>query len=202
MFTGIVEAQSEIVEVLKGSHSLHLTLQKPSHFADLKLGDSIAVNGVCLTLDHLDTSHMKFTLAAETLHITGWNKQILLEQGPVNVERSMLATDRVHGHFVLGHVDGMARVLDKRDAGEALILKVEIPSNFLQFVWRKGSLTLNGVSLTINKVENQILELCLIPETLKRTNLDRIQLGDKITFEVDAVSRAFVHLWNMEKHHV
>ncbi|MCB9025165.1 MAG: riboflavin synthase [Bdellovibrionaceae bacterium] len=202
MFTGIVETQSEIIEVQAGSQCLQISIKKPNSFNDLKVGDSIAVNGVCLTLENFDQNSMKFTIAAETLKITGWTAEKLINLGSLNLERSMLASDRIHGHFVLGHVDGMAKVKEKRPEGQAMIYKIQLPEEFQTFVWSKGSLSLNGVSLTINSFENSTVEVCLIPETLKRTNLTKLNKGDFLTFEIDAMARSFVHLWKMEKQNV
>lgn len=202
MFTGIVEAQSEIIEAQPGLKSIHISIQRPKSFNDLKIGDSIAVNGICLTLEDYNQNSMKFTIAAETLNVTGWTVEKINKLGALNLERSMLASDRIHGHFVLGHVDGMAKVKGKCTDGEALLYTVQLPEEFEPFIWKKGSLSLNGVSLTINSFKGNSVEVCLIPETLKRTNLTKLNIGDYITFEVDSLARSFVHLWKMEKKNV
>ena len=199
MFTGIVETKCKVQKVQVGAQSLQISVEKPNNFDDLKIGDSIAINGVCLTVEAFDEFKMSFTLAAESLHITGWTEENFTEYATVNVERAMKASDRVHGHFVLGHVDGMAKVSQKKDLGEAVLYSIELPESFAAFVWRKGSITLNGVSLTINEVRGKEVEVCLIPETLKRTNLVELEVGESLTFEVDSMARAFVHLWKMEK---
>ncbi|MCB0391746.1 MAG: riboflavin synthase [Bdellovibrionales bacterium] len=199
MFTGIVETKSKIQKVLAGPQSFQITLEKPSYFNDLKRGDSIAVNGVCLTLENFDQNSIEFTVAAETLHVTGWSEQKLKEMNLVNLERSMHVSDRIHGHFVLGHVDGIGKIIKKEKAGDSLVLEIELPPNYEAYVWNKGSITLNGVSLTINKVNGSKVEVCLIPETLRSTNLSHLNIGDGLTFEVDSMARAFVHLWKLEK---
>lgn len=198
MFSGIIEAIGQVEHVKKGSDSLVIQVQKPSFFNDLSIGDSIAVNGVCLTVESFSESRMEFTLAAETLHVTRWRPETL-QQSFVNLERSMKLDQRVHGHFVLGHVDGLAKIRRVNPVGDSIVLEVELPSSYTPYIWPKGSVTLNGVSLTINKTKGGILEVCLIPETLRRTNLVGLKEHDFITFEVDSMARAFVHLWEMER---
>lgn len=200
MFSGIIEEVSSITRVIKGQQSLQITIKKPKGFEDLSVGDSIAVNGVCLTLEKFNENEMEFTLGHETLQVTTWTQELLLIR-PVNLERSMKISQRIHGHFVLGHIDGLAQVIEKSWAGESLIFKIEIPNKYHCFVWPKGSITLNGVSLTINSVDVNRLSVCLIPETLRRTNLTHVEVGEFFTFEVDSMARAFVHLWQTKDIH-
>jgi riboflavin synthase len=203
LFSGIIETTSKIVSVEPFPGGWRIEVQRPESFNDISLGDSIAVNGVCLTVEAVTTEKIQFALAPETLKITGWNSSQLLHS-EVNLERSMRANDRVHGHFVLGHVDGIAKLIKRIDEGESCIFVIELPLTFRSFVWKKGSLTLNGVSLTLNGVSDKgslTVEVCLIPETLKRTNLRLLCEQDLITFEVDSMARAFVHLWKTEKNY-
>ncbi len=198
MFSGIIETTSRMVAATPGSKSFLVSVKKPNNFSDLSVGDSVAINGVCLTVERFDAEVVDFTIAAETLRITGWTQEFL-EKSAFNLERSMRASDRVHGHFVLGHVDGLTELVEKRNVGDSLVLKFRLPENYKAYVWKKGSLTLNGVSLTLNEVLGADVEVCLIPETLKRTNLADLNVGESITFEVDSMARAFVHLWQMER---
>ena len=203
MFSGIIETTSKLISVKPFPGGWRIEIQRPETFNDLSIGDSVAVNGVCLTVESLNSECIQFALAPETLKITGWDCTRLLN-AIVNLERSMRANDRVHGHFVLGHVDGIANVVRRVDQGDSLIFGFELPSDYRSYVWKKGSLTLNGVSLTLNEVSEKgplIVEVCLIPETLKRTNLSYLREKDHVTFEVDSMARAFVHLWKTEKNH-
>lgn len=184
MFTGIIEAQSNILEARLGDHSIRILLERPSDFDDLKPGDSIACNGVCLTVEAFDETTISMTIGHETLLITGWDPQSLMEK-PFNLERSLRFGDRVHGHIVSGHVDGRSTLLDKKWEGDCLVLEVAIPQARKAEIWKKSSVTLNGVSLTVNDVSNDCFQVCLIPETLKKTNLEKLEPGDPVNLETD-----------------
>lgn len=188
MFSGIVESQSTILDAQAAAGIVRLTLEKPSEFNDLKAGDSIAVNGVCLTLERFDDLSMVFALGAETLHVTGWSARDLKGMR-VNVERSLRFGDRVHGHLVTGHVDAVATIAAVVDLGGSNQVDVRIPPALRSFVWQKGSWAVNGVSLTINAVADDIVSVCLIPETLARTNLGQVRVGDRVNIEFDWLAR-------------
>jgi riboflavin synthase len=192
MFSGIVETTATIEQVIEKPSLLQLTISKPLSFDDLKLGDSIAVDGVCLTLEKFSERSMEFSVAAETLHITGWKQSELLGRG-VNLERSLKFGDRIHGHLVAGHVDAVGTVESVETAGEARIVQVSIPGELKLLIWKKGSMAINGVSLTVNQVTSRAVELCLIPETLRRTNLGKLKIGDKVNLETDTMARAILH---------
>lgn len=193
MFSGIIEA---LVPALSGearSGLYRLRLVRPREFTDLKSGDSIAVNGVCLTIETFDEASMVFALAAETLKILRWDPSQILDQR-YNLERSLRFGDRIHGHLVSGHVEAMGTVVGLFEEGESLHLKVSLPKEVLPFLWRKGSLTLNGVSLTVNELIDSLVVVCLIPETRKRTNLGDLKIGDLVTLETDQMARAMLRL--------
>lgn len=195
MFSGIVEATSLVLwanEIEKGK-LVRVGLSRPTEFNDLKPGDSVASDGVCLTVESHDDQTIVFALAAETLAITSWRT----ETGPsglvgrkVNLERSLKMGDRIHGHWVTGHVDATTKVVKIQDLPGMRIIDVEIPQSLKSMVWKKGSWALNGVSLTVNSVENGIASHCLIPETLMRTNLGDLAIGDLVNIEVDVFARA------------
>ncbi len=195
MFSGIVEAQSEIVSTSSQPGILRITVQKPVDFNDIKSGDSIAVNGICLTVEKYDQSKIEFALAAETLRVTGWSESSL-KTSKVNLERSLRMGDRVHGHFVSGHVDAMGKVEARREVGGSLELDIVFPENLKPYIWKKGSWALNGVSLTVNEVRANSASVCLIPETLERTNLSNLKSGDSVTIEVDPLARGLIHVMN------
>jgi riboflavin synthase len=191
MFSGIVEAQGRIRSVRGGPGLIAIDVEKPHGFDDLRIGDSVCTNGVCLTVEAFDADKMTFSLGAETLKITGWTTGIL-ENSNVNLERSLRMGDRIHGHMVSGHVDGTGRVVGIEDVGGSILLDIEAPESLLCFVWKKGSWAINGVSLTVNSVEGRVVRQCLIPETVRRTNLGTLKNGDRVNLEVDMMARGLV----------
>jgi riboflavin synthase len=192
MFSGIIEATEPIVQNSALDQAHVIMVRRPASFSDIKLGDSIAVNGVCLTVEAFTSETIQFTLGYETLRVLGSTFSLWLKF-PVNLERSLAFGDRVHGHFVSGHVEAMVSVMKSEPLGENWLLTVELPSDLKVYCWKKGSLALNGVSLTANAVENGRVEVCLIPETQKRTNLTRFGVGEKICFEPDSFAKALVN---------
>ena len=197
MFTGIVSECQSILQVKTRDQVLEIIVTRPHSFQNIQTGDSVAVDGVCLTIEHLTSQSIQFALALDTLQTTKWNPNHLLNK-KVNLEPSLKIGDSIGGHFVTGHIDGMAVVKEKTIKGENQLVTIEIPPSFKQFLWKKGFLTINGVSLTIQEVrkENQV-RLGLIPETLKRTNLHLLEAGILVTFEVSYLARA---LWHYFKH--
>lgn len=189
MFSGIVETQSDLLSLTATPPSAKLTLSRPANWNDIKIGDSIAVNGVCLTLEASEPNVMHFSLGPETLQITNWLEH-LQKVKSVNVERSLKVGDRLHGHFVLGHVDEMGRLESRKELGDSLELWISYSDSFKNFIWRKGSVAVNGVSLTVNVVESNKFQVVLIPETLRQTNLGRMAMGDAICLEADFFARA------------
>lgn len=191
MFSGIVEAKAKVVDFKPRGNIFELTVYKPKEFDDLKIGDSIAVNGVCLTVERFDSHIIQFAVADETLKVTEWDTQ-LTSQNELNLERSLKFGDRIHGHVVQGHVDAMGEVLEFQKSNESAILQILLPKTLLPLVWKKGSLAINGVSLTINEVQQNRASFCLVPETLKRTNLSDLKPGQKITLEADTLARFYL----------
>lgn len=159
----------------------------------------MCINGVCLTLEQQTDSQLVFALAFETLNVlkkldvsaSAWVGQ------KVNLERSLKFGDRIHGHLVTGHVESLGKVLRSFADGESWFLDVQIEKELLPFVWKKGSITLHGVSLTVNSVEDSVVQVCLIPETQKRTNLTDIPVGDYIHVEPDYMAKAMVRALQM-----
>lgn len=191
MFSGIVEGLEPVLRAQPKNDTLQIFVQRPATFDDIKRGDSIAVNGVCLTVEEFDAKEMQFTLGFETLQVTGWSADSLLKT-PVNLERSLRLGDRIHGHLVSGHVDSTAETVSV-EKGESWILQFHLKNFDRKFTWPKGSITLNGVSLTVNSIQGSQLSVCLIPETLARTNLQNLKSGDVINVEYDLWAKAFVN---------
>lgn len=199
MFSGIVEATGVIIWVneVDPGRLIRIGVSRPSMFDDIRNGDSVATDGVCLTVEDHDTESMTFALGTETLSVTNWKSM----GGPsavigrkLNLERSLKMGDRIHGHWVTGHVDAAVKVVgfedSKSERDSTRILKVEIPDQLRAMVWKKGSWAVNGVSLTVNSVEGGVASHCLIPETLTRTNLGELRIGDLVNVEVDVFARA------------
>jgi len=189
MFTGIVQAIGKVTAIENGPDSARLTIESAGFFGDIKTGDSIAVNGCCLTAVTNTADNFTVDVMKQTLALTNIGA---LEVGDlVNLEKAMLVSDRLGGHIVQGHVDGQA-TLTQINTGEdwhELIFKV--PSNFLKYIQAQGSITLNGVSLTVAKLDdaNAEVSVWLIPETLKRTNLSALTGGQAVNLEVDVLAK-------------
>ncbi len=184
MFTGIVEANSKIIEIQQGDQSLQIQLARPVSFDDIKIGDSVACNGVCLTVEAYDKETMKFTVGHETLQVTGWSAPEL-QQASFNLERSLRFGDRIHGHLVSGHVDAVSTLKVKEWAGDCLLLTFQLPAHRRNEIWEKSSVAINGVSLTVNWVDAVDFQVCLIPETLRQTNMDALEEGQTVNIETD-----------------
>ena len=182
-----------VLEVKECAPEFKIRVEKPKgdDFSELKTGDSVAVNGVCLTLEEISSGMMQFHLGHETLKITKWNKEKLQNQ-KVNLEPALKMGDFIGGHFISGHVDGMAEVIKCISKGESLLMEVKVPSEFKSYFWKKAFIALSGVSLTVNEVRENQISVCLIPETLHRTNLLKQEPGSLLTFEVDHWARALV----------
>lgn len=193
MFSGIVETTTLILRSTPGTAILTVHVARPDNFDDIKTGDSIAVDGCCLTVETFNASEMTFALGPETLKVTGWDADNLVGRR-VNVERSLRLSDRIHGHLVTGHVDGVAEVVRADREGETLQLRIALPSHLRPYIWPKGSVAIRGVSLTINQVDDASFTLGLIPETLKRTNLGELKVGARVNLEIDNMARGLVRL--------
>jgi riboflavin synthase len=194
MFSGIIECTSSTVEVLPESTQdlIRFLVSRPQSFNDVKVGDSIALNGVCLTLEKFDDKTLQFALGKETLQITGWTKAFV-EKALWNMERSLRLQDRIHGHLVTGHVDFRGEVAAIRTEKELSEIWVRFPAAYREYFWKKGSVTLNGVSLTLNEVKNDHFRVNLIPETLRVTNLGDLKPQQALNVEVDSFARGMIH---------
>lgn len=188
MFSGIVESTTKVLDCVSKGGVLRLRVERPPSFEDIKLGDSVATQGICLTVVEFSPEFMEFDVGAETLRVTNWD----LRPGSVlNLERSLRLSDRVHGHLMTGHIDEVGRVLAVQDVEGGRGLRVSFSEPFAPLVWKKGSITINGVSLTVNEVGRDFLEVWLIPETLKRTNLGLLRVNDLVHLEADSLAKFF-----------
>ncbi len=189
MFTGIVKSLGLVRKVTE--HKGEYKIQVKAQLSGLKAGDSVAVDGVCLTLEKISDKVMHFHLGIETLKVTGWDVSQLSGK-KVNLEPALRVGDFIGGHFVTGHADGTAEILCCKKQGESVLMELKIPDEFKAFFYKKGFITLNGVSLTVNAVKGRVLKLCLVPETLKRSNLSDQKKGALLTFEADYLTRALL----------
>ena len=194
MFTGIVEHTVRIASVSDGTGFVRLNLAVD--WTDVRLGESVAINGVCLTVAEIGAPDghppqlLGFDVIPETLGKT--NLGLLKAGDLVNVERSLRAGDRIDGHFVQGHVDGTARLIDQVIGEGETRLTVQPPIELMKFVAPKGSVTIDGVSLTVAKVEKDRFEVALIPTTLRLTTLGKRPNGWPFNFEADVLSKTIV----------
>lgn len=189
MFTGIVEELGEVIALDRGGASARLTLHGPLVTEDATHGASIAVNGVCLTVVELDTAAGSFTVdvMAETLSRTGLGE--LAAGAPVNLERAMSASARFGGHIVQGHVDGTATVLHREPGDRWEVVTFTLPPTLARYVVEKGSITVDGVSLTVSAVGDDTFAVSLIPTTLALTTLGSRAVGDTVNLEVDVLAK-------------
>lgn len=186
MFTGIIETTAKIAE----KNDTGLVIERPANFDDIRTGSSVAVNGVCLTVVKFMNSAMAFDVVPET-----WSKTNLGDLHPgdfVNLERALPASGRFEGHVVQGHVEGTGTVRSfKRRASseEGAMLTIEFPRELFPFILPKGSITMDGVSLTVASVEGSQCTVALIPETLRRTTLGTLETGGRVNIETDILGR-------------
>lgn len=189
MFTGIVEATGEVGGIRTTATGGVLELVLPQEVAaDLKVGDSLAVNGCCLTLAApVEGKRARFDLLSETLRRT--NLGDLTTGDPVNLERAMQAGDRFGGHFVLGHVDDTTHVLELEPEGENHRLVLALTEDFARYLVPKGSITVDGMSLTVARLEEDRFTIWITPHTFKATNLRRRAVGQRVNLEVDILAK-------------
>lgn len=196
MFTGIITGVGRIAAIddlgSSRQHGKRLTIAAPSgYLQDVGLGDSIALNGACMTVTTLDAAGGRFTIdiSAESLDKTAG----LAEPGPVNLEKALRPQDRLGGHLVSGHVDGVGTVLAMQPVGESWELRILAPAALGKYLAYKGSITVNGVSLTVNRIEDRAdgtaLSINLIPHTVENTALHVLREGSRVNLEIDLIAR-------------
>ncbi len=187
MFTGLVEETARILSVEPIGGGARLTLEAAVVLEGTHAGDSIAVNGCCLTITAMEGNRLSFDLLAETLDKTNLGDQ---KPGSVaNLERALAANGRLGGHFVQGHVDTTARILGLEPHGQDHRMEIELPGAFARYVAYKGSIAINGISLTAAEVREASLVIWLIPHTMEVTNLHALKAGDRVNVEFDMLAK-------------
>jgi len=197
MFTGIIADVGTIADKQDRDGGLRLRIEtKNLGMDDVQLGDSIAVNGICLTAIKLDGNSFTVEVSRETLHCT-----VGLEQqgAQVNLEKAMRLSDRLGGHLVSGHVDGVGEVLEFINLGESWKLSIRAPKDLAKYIAAKGSITINGVSLTVNKVAGAVFEVNLIPHTLQETTLKGLHPDSRVNLEIDLIARYVERMMSVDK---
>ena len=187
MFTGIVEELGEVTELVDLGDSVRLTLRGPVVVDDARHGDSIAVNGVCLTVVDADAETFTADVMRETLDRSSLGA--LTPGSPVNLERPMRLDGRLGGHLVQGHVDGTGVIEERSPSEHWDVVRISLPADLERYVVHKGSITVDGVSLTVSAVAPGSFTVSLIPTTLALTTLGRKQPGDPVNLEVDVVAK-------------
>ncbi|PFG67936.1 riboflavin synthase alpha chain [Propionibacteriaceae bacterium ES.041] len=187
MFTGIVEELGEIVELDDRGESAVLRIRGPLVVSDASHGASIAVNGVCLTVTDHDAETFAVDVMAETLNHSSLGD--LVPGSRVNLERAMAANGRFGGHIVQGHVDGAARIVSRTPGQDWEVVGIELPAELARYVVHKGSITVDGISLTVSAVTGDTFEVSLIPTTLALTTLGAKQPGETVNLEVDVLAK-------------
>lgn len=185
MFTGIIKATSKVLGQKRDGENLVLTFELPKGWEDVELGESIATDGVCLTVASMRDGEYDCVLMPETLAKSSFGTNVSTE---VNLERSLSVEDRFSGHFVQGHVDGMGRVVK---VGQADGYRVDISFDKADeaLVLYKGSVTVNGVALTVTQVDDDVFSVALIPHTLEHTTLSELKAGDTVNLEFDIIGK-------------
>lgn len=197
MFSGMVEKKGKLVDQKKQGKRIVFTVETTAWEKPLKRGESISVNGVCLTVvssekNQFTVQAVPETLAQTTLAQIGLNETL-------NLERSLSWGDRIGGHFVLGHVDGIGRVVRKKSSGKSFSLEIEMPPSVLAFLVPKGSIAVDGISFTVQEIGKQTIQIAVIPHTAKTTTLGKRNVGDRVNIEADVLSK---HLTHLVKSHV
>ncbi|WP_100183059.1 riboflavin synthase [Candidatus Nitrosotenuis aquarius] len=190
MFTGIVEGVGKVLDIkqnTKNRSAIQMTVDLGKNSKGLKLGQSVALNGVCLTVTKIDKSKCNFEMIEETTKKTDLGN--LKVDEIVNIERSLKVGERLEGHFVLGHVDGVGTITKIEKKPKEVQIWFEVPKNLARFVVQKGSIAIDGISLTVVDVKKNLASVCLIPHTIGVTNFSTRKVGDKINIETDILGK-------------
>jgi len=195
MFTGIIQAQGSIKEIRSSNKGAVFVLNSNSlDLSDVSIGDSIAVNGVCLTVTQLDENSFSADVSQETLNCTTFSQS---KQGQnVNLEKSLRLDQGIDGHVVSGHVDGVGKVTLIAIEGESTRMKIKVDDNLIKYIAKKGSICINGVSLTVNEIDSNVFGVNIVPHTFSVTTLDELKVNSQVNIEIDIIARHIEQLLN------
>ena len=190
MYTGIVAGVAPVIGVEQGNGILKITIDLDGFIEGIKVGASVSLDGVCMTVVNIDGSNICFDAIEETLQRTTLGD--LCKGDLVNVERSLKVGDELGGHILSGHVMGKARIIDKLDKGEGIDLKIESPASASPYILEKGFIAVDGMSLTVGEVGDGSFSLHIIPETIRATTIGSKDTGDMVNIEIDSRTQAVV----------
>ncbi|HCW04607.1 MAG TPA: riboflavin synthase, partial [Clostridium sp.] len=197
MFTGIVEEIGKINSIKRGEKSVSLTIDAKKILEDVKLGDSISTNGVCLTVTHFTNSNFTVDVMAETVRKS--NLGLLSPGMDVNLERAVKISDRLGGHIVSGHIDGIGNIREVEKEDNAVWITVEAEKGILKYIIYKGSIAIDGISLTVAYVDDQVFKVSIIPHTKNSTTLFNKSIGDTVNLECDLIGKYIEKLINYKE---
>jgi riboflavin synthase len=193
VFTGLVADKAKVISIARGSESAVIQIESVLT-PEIKVGDSVSINGTCLTAIELSSNTFKADVMIQTLQVTSLGK--LSEGDFVNLELATRADSRLGGHIVQGHVDGIGSVIENSPGEKWNKFVVRVPKNLSKYIVNQGSIAIDGVSLTVGEISDDLLTLWLIPETLERTNLAQKSSGDIVNIEVDIIAKYVERLMN------
>ena len=195
MFTGIIETTGSILSIDQKDKDSRFVFDTGSmNLEDMKIGDSIAVNGTCLSIIEKTEHSFVADLSGETLNLTTFSN--LKEGDLVNLEKAMMLSDRINGHMVSGHVDGIGKIVSQQDEGRSVKFDISFPASLKKYVSKKGSVTVDGVSLTVNDVNENVFSVNIIPHTLSETIFSEYTADTEVNVEVDQIARYLEKLIN------
>ncbi len=196
MFTGIIRDKGRIVAIAEGHNSRRITIATKLKLDPIEIGASVACDGCCLTVVEKTQDTLTFDVGAETMALTTLGDWVI--DSPINLETSLRMGDELGGHLVSGHVDGIAEVVGVSPDGDSWRFTVRVPDNFAHFIVPKGSVALNGISLTVNEVEGASFGVCIIPHTWEVTNIRHWDEGTRVNLEIDQMARYIARILQKE----
>ena len=187
MFTGIIEGLGTITELRQSGQGKRLALEADFLLSNTKIGDSISVSGACLTVVAIEGKCIKVDVSPETLAMTTFGRSKIGDR--VNLERALRLSDRIDGHLVSGHIDGMGTIKHKKNTGNAIIITIGVPESLSRYMIKKGSVAVDGISLTINNLGLDGFDVSIIPHTAKLTTIGFNKVGDLVNIETDMIGK-------------
>lgn len=187
MFTGIIENRGKVKDIRRKQNGVNLSIQTQRRDTTFKLGGSIAINGVCLTITDFSVDTFIVDVVRDTL--TRTNLSMVRKNDSVNIELPLKVGDRLEGHILEGHIDGTGRIISIIKSGTQTIVKIKIPDEIIRYVIKNGSIGIDGVSLTVKDIKGIILSVTLIPFTVEQTNFKQRKVGDRVNIEVDRMGK-------------